>query len=78
MEIEMYMNQHSIGKSIKIMRTSKDLSQQDIANLIGYKNPISVSHWEQNLQERPISFRDFMKIADKCGFTIKVYNNPLT
>jgi transcriptional regulator with XRE-family HTH domain len=51
---------NSIGNKIKLLRTQRDLSQEDLAKALFFSNR-TISNWEQGLRE--VSFENLNKIA---------------
>ena len=56
-----------IGKALKFMRTNKELSQEDMAQIIGIDRT-TLTGYETN--RRNPTFELIEKIANKCGYKI--------
>lgn len=60
-----------IGKILKTMRKSNNLSQEQIGKLTGYaKN--TISQYEKEMRDP--SFETIEKIVNECGYKIIFYN----
>lgn len=55
--------------SIKEIRMSKGLKQQELADKLGIAN-CTLAHYESGL--RKITLEMFLKIVDVCGYEIKL------
>lgn len=61
-----------IGKLIRFMRKSNNLTQKQLADKLKIAN-CTLSHYE--VESRSITFEDLLEIADKCDFKFKIINN---
>lgn len=43
-----------LGKNIRFLRTKKGYSQDDIANMLGYKSFTTIQKWESGVSEPPL------------------------
>ena len=43
-----------IGENIRFLRTKKGYSQDDIANMLGYKSFTTIQKWESGVSEPPL------------------------
>ena len=41
----------SLGDNIRIMRRARDFSQQQLADILGYKSDVTIQHWETGRNE---------------------------
>lgn len=51
-----------LGKNIRYLRKQKDMSQDKLAELLGYKSFTTIQKWESGVAEPP--FKTLVKIAD--------------
>lgn len=51
-----------LGKNIRYLRKQKDMSQDKLAELLGYKSFTTIQKWESGVAEPP--FKTLAKIAD--------------
>ena len=51
-----------LGKNIRYLRKQKDMSQNKLAELLGYKSFTTIQKWESGVAEPP--FKTLVKIAD--------------
>lgn len=51
-----------LGKNIRYLRKQKDMSQDRLAELLGYKSFTTIQKWESGVAEPP--FKTLVKIAD--------------
>ena len=58
--------------NLKEIRKSKNLTQQELANLLGMKQQ-QYQRYEKETNE--ISLKMFLKILDVCGYKIKIVKN---
>ena len=56
-----------LGKMIKFMRKSKNLSQEDLASILNI-NRTTLGNYETEIRQP--TFETIEKIANKCGFKI--------
>lgn len=70
------MNNYSLGYKLRTLRKTLKKSQQDIADLLGYKSRQYISKFENDISLP--SFCDIMKLCILCNKTLKkninVYN----
>lgn len=42
------------GKNIRYLRHEKEMSQEELATMLGYKSDVTVQHWESGRSEPPV------------------------
>ena len=60
-----------LGENIRFLRTKKGYSQDDIANMLGYKSFTTIQKWESGVSEPPL------KALKKLSETFNVDMNDL-
>ena len=56
-------------QTLKEIRKSKNLTQQELANLLGIKQQ---QYQRYESEQTAISLKSFLKILDVCGYKIKI------
>ena len=57
-----------LSKNIRYLRKRKEMSQEDLANYLGYKSYTTIQKWEMGTSEPPI--KQVKKMADLFGVGI--------
>ena len=57
-----------LAKNIRYLRKKKEMSQDALADLLGYKSYTTIQKWEMGVSEPPI--KQLRRMADLCGVDI--------
>ena len=70
------MNQEKIGKFIAKLRKEKNMTQQELANILNVTDR-AVSHWENGRRLPDISlFKNICNIFNSCGNSLQISHLP--
>ena len=62
-----------VGKNIRYLRTSHDMTLEDMAKLLGYKSLTTVQKWEKNIAQPPLKI--VQQLADHFHVDIDDFTN---